>query len=532
MKIGIHLSVLDGHRLCAGVTGIGDGLTNLRRWLRVAGPGPQRKDVMGEWRNGEKLRQKLPSFCRLYAFAPLPLYVPAPPSPRAQRSLARARLAYNPRELRGEIMTTTQRTGNSPARILFASLIGTTIEFFDFYIYATAAVLVFPKLFFPPGNATAATLQSFATFALAFFARPIGSAIFGHFGDRVGRKATLVAALLTMGLSTVLIGLLPTYQSIGVFAPLLLSLCRFGQGLGLGGEWGGAVLLATENAPPGKQAWYGMFPQLGAPLGFLCSTGIFLGITEWITDQQFFEWGWRIPFLLSSLLVFVGLYVRLKLEETPAFRKALENDERVRLPMLTVLSQHPRELVLGMFAATATFVVFYLMTVFSLSWGTTALGFSRPDFLVLQMIGVLFFAVTIPLSAVIADKRGRMPMLIFATIAIIAFGLLVEPLFGSGTRAGVLAFLAIGLACMGLTYGPLGTALAELFPTAVRYTGASLTFNLAGIVGASLAPYLATWLATHYGLVAVGYYLSGSGLVTLIAMLMIHARQKNRARAE
>ncbi|MGE0114083.1 MAG: MFS transporter [Steroidobacteraceae bacterium] len=413
------------------------------------------------------------------------------------------------------------RSGNSPRRVLFASLIGTTIEFFDFYIYATAAVLVFPKLFFPPGNATTATLQSLATFALAFFARPVGSAVFGHFGDRVGRKATLVAALLTMGLSTVAIGLLPTYVSIGVFAPLLLALCRLGQGLGLGGEWGGAVLLATENAPPGKRAWYGMFPQLGAPLGFICSTGIFLLLSEWISDAQFFAWGWRVPFLASSLLVFVGLYVRLRLEETPAFKQAIENDERVRLPMLTVMKDHPGILLLGTLSAVATFVVFYLMTVFALSWGTSALGFARQDFLVLQLIGVLFFAVTIPLSALAADKYGQRRMLMLAALLVVAFGLAFAPLFGSGSKFNVLLFLCLGLGLMGLTYGPIGASLAELFPTAVRYTGASLTFNLAGIIGASLAPYIATYLASHYGLQYVGYYLSAAGLLTWVALWLI-----------
>ncbi|HEY5808199.1 MAG TPA: MFS transporter [Povalibacter sp.] len=419
------------------------------------------------------------------------------------------------------IQHTSVPAANSPRRILFASLIGTTIEFFDFYIYATAAVLVFPHLFFPAGDPASATLQSLATFALAFFARPVGSALFGHFGDRVGRKATLVAALLTMGLSTVCIGLLPTYQSIGIAAPALLALCRLGQGLGLGGEWGGAVLLATENAPPGKRAWYGMFPQLGAPIGFICSTGIFLLLTGLLTDAQFFAWGWRIPFLASALLVFVGLYVRLRITETPAFQRAVEHNERVRLPMWTVIREYPRELVLGTFAAIATFVVFYLMTVFALSWGTSALGYSRQQFLILQMIGVLFFGITIPISAVIADKRGRRAMLIAATLAIIAFGLVFEPLFGSGSIVGVTAFLSLGLALMGLTYGPLGTALAELFPTSVRYTGASLTFNLAGILGASLAPYVATWLATHHGLAYVGYYQSAAGLLTLIALLLM-----------
>ena len=415
---------------------------------------------------------------------------------------------------------------NSPRRILFASLIGTTIEFFDFYIYATAAVIVFPQLFFPSSDAASATLQSFATFALAFFARPIGSAVFGHFGDRVGRKATLVAALLTMGLSTVCIGLLPTYASIGIAAPLLLALCRLGQGLGLGGEWGGAILLATENAPPGKRAWYGMFPQLGAPIGFICSTGIFLLLTDVLSDAEFFAWGWRIPFIASALLVFVGLYVRLKITETPAFQRAVEHNERVRLPMWTVIRNHPRELLLGTFAAVATFVVFYLMTVFALSWGTTALGYSRSQFLILQMIGVLFFGATIPLSAVIADKRGQRAMLIAATLAIIVFGLFFEPLFGSGNVIGVTFFLSLGLAVMGLTYGPLGTALAELFPTSVRYTGASLTFNLAGILGASLAPYAATWLAHNYGLAYVGYYQSVAGLITLAALLSMRKASK------
>jgi MFS family permease len=281
------------------------------------------------------------------------------------------------------------------------------------------------------------------------------------------------------------------------------------------------VLLATENAPAGKRAWYGMFPQLGAPIGFLCSTGIFLLLTQWLSDAEFQAWGWRVPFLASALLVFVGLYVRLRLEETPAFRRAIANDRRVQLPMLTVLTEHPRALLLGTFAAIATFVVFYLMTVFALSWGTSALGYKRSQFLILQMIGVLFFALTIPVSAVLADRYGRRLMLIAATIGIIAFGLLLAPLFGSGTQAGVLAFLSLGLALMGLTYGPLGTALAGLFPTEVRYTGASLTFNLAGIIGASLAPYIATWLAVNYGLAYVGYYLSAAGLITLIALWLI-----------
>jgi metabolite-proton symporter len=410
------------------------------------------------------------------------------------------------------------------ARVLFASLIGTTIEFFDFYIYGTAAVLVFPQLFFPPGNPTTATLQSLATFALAFFARPVGSAVFGHFGDRIGRKATLVAALLTMGLSTVAIGLLPTYASIGIAAPALLALCRFGQGFGLGGEWGGAVLLATENAPRGKESWYGMFPQLGAPLGFFCSTGIFIVLTATLSDADFIAWGWRVPFLASAALVGVGLWVRLSLTETPAFQRAIERRERVAVPLVAVVTEHTGTLVLATLAAITTFVVFYLMTVFTLAWGTSQLGFARQEFLPLQMIGVLFFAATIPLTALAADRVGRWPILIASSVAAIAFGLFFEPLFSSGDAATATVFLSLGLALMGCTYGALGSALAELFPTAVRYTGASLTFNLAGIFGGSLAPYIATYLATSRGIAYVGYYLCVAAAITLAAQLLLQRR--------
>lgn len=406
---------------------------------------------------------------------------------------------------------------NSRSQVLFASLIGTTIEFFDFYIYATAAVLVFPKLFFPTYEPASATLASLATFAIAFFARPIGSALFGHFGDRVGRKTTLVAALLTMGISTVAIGFLPTYQTIGLAAPLLLAVFRFGQGLGLGGEWGGAVLLAVENAPPGKRAWYGMFPQLGAPLGFLLSGGTFLALSNSLTDERFFSFGWRIPFLASAALVLVGLYVRLTLSETPVFRDALRRRERVKVPVLTVFRKHPSTLLIGTLVSLATFVVFYLMTVFALSWGTAALGYTRGKFLVIQLFGMVFFALAIPISAVLAE-RGRRRTLLWVTLAIGAFGLIMAPLFLAGTTGAVLT-MVIGLSLMGLTYGPLGTLLSELFPTSVRYTGSSLTYNFAGIFGASLAPYIATWLAKTYGLQYVGYYVCVAAALSFIGLL-------------
>src|SRR5580692_2891283 len=413
----------------------------------------------------------------------------------------------------------TPATGNPTSRILLASLVGTTIEFFDFYIYATAAVLVFPKLFFPASDPSNATLESLATFALAFFARPLGSALFGHFGDRKGRKATLVAALMTMGPSTVAIGLLPGYHTIGVAAPALLALFRFGQGLGLGGEWGGAVLLATENAPAHRKSWYGMFPQLGAPIGFIFSSGTFLILNNTLTDQQFFDYGWRIPFIASAILVWVGLYVRLKLTETPEFLHIVRNNERVRIPVAGVFTRHTRAISLGTAASTTTFLLFYLLTVFTLSWGTSKLHYPRGSFLIIQLISMLFFGLGIPLSAALADRFSRRSMLLLATAGIFIFGLAFSPFFSTGSLVITGAFLAVGMFLMGLTYGPLGTALAEIFPAAVRYTGSSLAFTLAGILGASLTPYLATTLAKSYGLSYVGYYLSVAAAITFIALI-------------
>ncbi len=402
--------------------------------------------------------------------------------------------------------------------MLFASLIGTTIEFFDFYIYATAAVLVFPQLFFPAADPAAATLASLATFAIAFLARPIGSALFGHFGDRVGRKTTLVAALLTMGLSTVAIGLLPTYSAIGIAAPLLLAVCRFGQGLGLGGEWGGAVLLAIENAPPGRRAWYGMFPQLGAPIGFIFSGGVFLLLSRSLSNEEFFAYGWRIPFLASAVLVLLGLYVRLAITETPVFSEALNRRERVKVPLTVVFRDHPRTLFIGVLVSLVAFVLFYLMTVFTLSWATSRLGYSREAFLLIQLFGMVFFAGTIPLAAVLAE-RGRRRTMMWVTVSIGLFGLVMAPMFLAGT-AGAVLMMAVGMSLTGFIYGPLGTLLSELFPTAVRYTGSSLSFNLSGIFGASLAPYAATWLATNWGLQYVGYYLTIAAALTFFGLLV------------
>ncbi|EHC79847.1 Inner membrane metabolite transport protein YhjE [Salmonella enterica subsp. enterica serovar Rubislaw str. A4-653] len=429
---------------------------------------------------------------------------------------------------------------NSRNKVVIASLIGTAIEFFDFYIYATAAVIVFPLIFFPQGDPTAATLQSLATFAIAFVARPIGSALFGHFGDRVGRKVTLVASLLTMGISTVIIGLLPGYATIGIFAPLLLALARFGQGLGLGGEWGGAALLATENAPPRKRALYGSFPQLGAPIGssfpqlgapigigFFFANGTFLLLSWLLTDKQFMSWGWRVPFIFSAVLVIIGLYVRVSLHETPVFAKVAAAKKQVKIPLGTLLTKHVRVTILGTFIMLATYTLFYIMTVYSMTYSTAAapvgLGLPRNEILWMLMMAVIGFGVMVPVAGLLADAFGRRKSMVIITTLIILFALFAfTPLLGSGNPALVFVFLLLGLSLMGLTFGPMGALLPELFPTEVRYTGASFSYNVSSILGASVAPYIAAWLQSHYGLAAVGVYLASMAALTLIALLLTH----------
>lgn len=408
---------------------------------------------------------------------------------------------------------------NSPARVLLASLVGTTIEFFDFYVYATAAVLVFPALFFPNSDPTTALLASFATFSIAFFARPLGAVVFGHFGDRVGRKTTLVAALLTMGISTVIIGLLPTYEQIGVVAPLLLALCRFGQGFGLGGEWGGAVLLATENAPEGKRSWYGMFPQLGAPVGLFLSSGAFWLLLHLMTQEQLLSWGWRIPFIASIILIAVGLWVRLSITETPAFQKAIDSQERVDVPVMELFRNHKRSLFLGTFVALATFVLFYIGSAYLLSYNVKVLKIPFLDALEIQIVGSIMFGIFIPVAGKLAERFGRREVLIATTVLIGVFSFFLNGLMTSGEGA-IFVFAVIAMALMGMTYGLIGTALAAPFPTNVRYTGSSITFNLAGIFGASLAPYAATWLQVNYGMAYVGYYLGAAAVITLICILL------------
>jgi len=427
---------------------------------------------------------------------------------------------------------------NKPARVIMASLVGTTIEFYDFYVYATAAVLVFPHLFFPAGNETTALLSSFAIFGAAMIARPLGAIYYGHLGDKVGRKKTLVAALLTMGISTVLIGVLPTYETAGWWAPLFLVILRLAQGFALGGEWSGAALVATENAPKGKRALYGTFPQLGAPIGFIIANGLFLIVAAMLPSDDpsrpsdaFLNWGWRIPFLFSAVMVIVGLWIRLTLVESTAFTQAVDKGRVVKLPLGEVCRKHWRELILGTFYMLATYVLFYLMTTFSLSYGRapldpgvgqlSGLGYSYNTFVLMLIAGVVFFGVFTLLSGPWADKFGRRRTLMVVTAGIMVFGLSWVPFLEAGFT-GVMLWLIIGFSLMGATFGPMGALLPELFPTHVRYTGSGISYNVSSIIGAAAAPFIAVWLwSVGDGSPAlVGIYLSIAGAITLVALIL------------
>ena len=406
----------------------------------------------------------------------------------------------------------------STGRIAFASFIGTAIEFYDFYIYGLAVAMVIGPVFFPSSDATAQSLNAFLTFGIAFVARPIGALLFGHFGDKIGRKTTLAISLLVMGTSTTLIGVLPGYSLIGWTAPALLCLLRFGQGIGLGGEWGGAALLAAEYAPKGRRGWFGMFPQLGPPIGFLLAVGSFLLLSQLLDDAQFRAWGWRIPFMASSILVIIGLYVRLKLAETPVFAKA---HSPLKLPLAELFTHHLRPLLLGALLMVVCYALFYISTVFCLSYGTGKLGINRLQFLEMLCVAVLFMAAATPLSAWAGDRYGRRPVLIVAGSLALLSGFLLEPMLSSGSILQIMIFLSIELFLMGAAFAPMGALLPELFPTAVRYTGAGAAYNLGGILGASLAPYIAQQLVLHGGLSWVGGYISVAAAISVTAAIFI-----------
>jgi MFS family permease len=407
------------------------------------------------------------------------------------------------------------------ARVLTASLVGTAVEFYDFYIYATAAALVFPTLFFPSESASAQLMASYATFAIAFIARPVGAVFFGHFGDRVGRKSTLVASLLLMGGSTMAIAFLPTYQMAGWIAPALLCLLRFGQGLGLGGEWGGAALLAVENAPPGWKARFGMFPQLGAPVGFMVANGFFLLLGLFLTPEDFLAWGWRIPFLASVLLVGVGLWVRLKLSETPAFKAVLEHEKPPSVPLGELFRTHWKETIGGTFGVVACFCIYYIATAFALGYGTSQLGYAREHFLMVQLVAILFMAGGIVWAGYWSDAKTPRLVLAIGCALTVGAGFLLAPMLGSGSLWAIGGFLSLVLLLMGFVYGPLGAWLPGLFPARVRYTGASVAFNVGGIIGGGFTPIAAQALAQSGGLSHVGFYLSAAAGLSLIALLLL-----------
>nr|WP_129582318.1 MFS transporter [Rodentibacter heylii] len=421
---------------------------------------------------------------------------------------------------------------SSPKQIAMATMIGTAIEYFDNYIYAMAAVLVFNQQFFHAADPLSGQIAALSTLALTFIARPLGAALFGHFGDRIGRKNTFVMSLLLMGVSTVIIGLLPSYESIGISATILLCLCRIGQGIGLGGEWGGAALVAVENAPEGKRGWYGTFPQLGAPLGLLLANGVFLLNGAIFGQAAMLDWAWRIPFLSSILLVGIGLYVRLKLTETPIFLERLNKPQAKGLPMLEVMTNHFKSFFLGMLTCIAGYVLFYVMIAFSQIYAKSAptvsdagyamgLGFSPHIFTALLMASALSLAGTIVISGKYIDKIGRRLWLIWTTVGVAIFGLALPFFLENGTAHSLFWFLVIGMGLIGMGYGPLASFLPELFPTHARYSGASLTYNIAGLFGASVASIIALPLNAHYGLKAVGIYLTLNALLSLIGLWFI-----------
>ena len=433
--------------------------------------------------------------------------------------------------------TTTSGKLKSMARdsvktVIAASMVGTAIEFYDFYAYGTAAANYFPKVFFgDTANPTVALLASLLTFAIAFIARPLGSLVFGHFGDRMGRKTTLVVSLLTMGVATFLIGCLPTYNQWGIAAVAVLCLCRFVQGIGLGGEWSGAALVATENAPESKRALYGSFPELGAPIGFFLSNGTYFLLETFNDDDAMLAWGWRVPFLLSAILVIVGLVVRVQMEETPIFRLAQEQKKVVKSPLTEVFKKSWKQVLQATFLVAVTYTLFYTLATWSLAWGTKSteqgggsLGFANQEYLLMLMIAVCVFAAFIVISCVNADKFGRKRVIIISSCCLVAFALLFPYLLdpavvGQRNFAANLLFLCLGFALMGTAFGPIGAFLPELFDANVRYSGSGIGYNLAAIVGAAFVPTIATWLSHHWGVHSVGLYLGVMALCCLIAVL-------------
>jgi metabolite-proton symporter len=425
-------------------------------------------------------------------------------------------------------MPVEQQREVSLRRVAFASCAGTTIEWYDFYIYGTAAALVFPKVFFPALGPAAGTVASFGTFAVAFFARPVGAVLFGHYGDRIGRKRTLIATLLLMGFATVLIGLLPGAATIGAAAPIALVLLRFVQGFAVGGEWAGATLLAAEYAPKEKRGLYGVFPQLGAPIAFGLSSATFLltGLVLGDSDEAFLEYGWRIPFLASMLLIAVGFYVRTSIAETPAFRAAQADapaDRPRRLPFVEVLRSQPREVLLSAGSLVSLFAFFYMGTSYLISYGTSAdgAGLSRPVILGINVGTAVVFGLATALAGAVSDRYGRRTVIVASCAIGIAWGLVLFPLVATGTALAFAVGVSVTLTVVGVCYGPVGSFLPELFAPEHRYTGAGLAYNIAGILGGALPPLIAPALAASFGGIGIGIMLSTLAVLSLACTLRL-----------
>ena len=410
----------------------------------------------------------------------------------------------------------------SMGKIAFASFIGTAIEFYDFYIYGTAAALVLGGVFFPEATPLRGTLLAFATFAVGFAARPLGGIVFGHYGDRVGRKAMLIFSLLVMGVATFLIGLLPGYAAIGITAPVLLVILRFLQGVGLGGEWGGAVLMATEHAPTDKRGFYSSFPQVGPAVGFLLSSGLFLLLTVSLSEEQFNAWGWRIPFLLSIVLVVIGLYVRITIAETPIFKRAMETQTRARVPFLDMVRTYPIVLALTSGGILLAYVLFYIITTFSLSYGTTLLGLPSSTVLYCTMIAVGLMGVGVPIFAVLSDKMGRRKLCLGAAVLAGLWAFPLFWLFNTGRPILIALGFSVGMIIFAMLYGPMGAFLPELYGTRLRYSGAAVSYNLGGVLGGALAPIIATQLLASTGASwAISVYILAMAVVTFVSVILL-----------
>ncbi|MEV8316522.1 MFS transporter [Streptomyces sp. NPDC059900] len=418
----------------------------------------------------------------------------------------------------------TPQAAESPGgmrRIASASFIGTAIEFYDYYIYGTAAALVLNEAFFPDLSPTAGTLATLSTFAVGFAARPLGAAIFGHYGDRVGRKTVLVVSLLMMGLSTGLIGLLPGYDTLGVAAPVLLVLLRVVQGLGLGGEWGGAALLAVEHAPKGKRGLYAAAPQMGSPAGYFAATVTFLLMSAVLDDDAFDSWGWRIPFLLSFVLVAVGLVIRLKVAETPAFAKVMDERETAKAPLVEAFRRHPREMFLGAGMITVVYVMFYTAATYCMTYTTGTLDIPKNDMLALTLVAVVVLGLSTFFVARWSDRVGRRRLIIGGAAFGVVWGAVLFPLLDTGNYVLIAVALSGALLCMGIIYGPAGAYMPELFGTKMRYSGAGFSYNLGGVLGGAAAPLIVTALAETYSPAVGGWFMSGMALLSLLCVLAL-----------